>query len=746
MAITSNLPVELTSFVGREAQLSDLRRLLRRSRLITLTGPGGVGKSRLALRLASGVRDRYPGGRWLVELTAITDPRLIERTVAAACGVRESAAVPVIESLLEHLNASANTLLLLDGAEHVVAAVGKFAGRVLRGAPGLTVLVTSREPLGINGEVIWRTPSLGLPATRDPHPTLSQRERGRRESEAVRLFIDRARAARPGFAPPASASEVGELCVRLDGLPLAIELAASLVTAMTVQEIRVALSEKLRLRETLEQTIDWSHELLSPDERELFARLSVLTGGFDLAAAKSIGSLDGEDVLPVLVHLVNKSLVVAEDRMSETTRYRMLDTIRDYAAAKLGPAGGDGARRRHAEHFFAFAQEGAAQMRSGEQGVWLARIEEEMPNLRAALEWFERESPDTMMAMAGHLSRYWYVRARLSEGLEWLDRSLATRGVDPAARLPALQTRARLRRHRGDLAGAESDVKELVATSRRLGLDKHTMGGLVTLGTINASLSRWSEARRYFTSALAIQRELKDPGLIAGGLNNLALIQSEQGQNRAALQRIGEALEMAEQTSDRILKATILETAARIERRSGETEAARRHYHEALDLAVEFEDVLTSADVLDGLGLMALADGDPTRALVMIAASTKQRATMQLDPPHSGRVEVDDGVATARARLRPQAAAAAWQRGEAMTLASAVEFVRGQSNGHAPVSELTDREMEVARLIAEGLTNSDIAGLLKISERTADAHVEHIRNKLGLRHRTQIAVWAHAKV
>ena len=735
MAITSNLPVELTSFVGREAQLSDLRRLLRRSRLITLTGPGGVGKSRLALRLASGVRDRYPGGLWLVELTSITDPGLIERTVAAASGVRESAAIPVIESLLEHLNAGANTLLLLDGAEHMVAAVGKFAGRVLRGAPRLTILVTSREPLGVNGELIWRTPSLSLPAAST-----------QRESEAVRLFIDRAQAARPAFAPPASASEIGELCIRLDGLPLAIELAASLVTAMTVQEIRAALSERHRLRETLEQTIDWSHELLSPDERELFARLSVLTGGFDLAAAKSIGSLDGEDVLPVLVHLVDKSLVVAEDRASDTTRYRMLDTIRDYAAAKLGLAAGDGARRRHAEHFFAFAQEGAAQMRSGEQGVWLARIEEEMPNLRAALEWFERESPDSMMAMAGHLSRYWYVRARLSEGLEWLDRSLATRGVDPAARLPALQTRARLRRHHGDLAGAESDVKELVATSRRLGLDKHTMGGLVTLGTINASLSRWSEARRYFTSALAIQRELKDPGLIAGGLNNLALIQSEQGQNRAALQRIREALEMVEQTSDRILRATILETAARIERRSGETDAARRHYHEALELAVEFEDVLTIADVLDGLGLMALADGDHTRALVMIAASTKQRATMQLDPPHSGRVEVDDAVATARARLRPQAAAAAWQRGEAMTLASAVEFARGSSNGHAAVSELTDREMEVARLIAEGLTNSDIAGRLRISERTADAHVEHIRNKLGLRHRTQIAVWAHAKV
>lgn len=737
MAITSKLPVELTSFVGREAQLSDLRRLMRRNRLITLTGPGGVGKSRLALRLASGMRDRYSGGLWLVELTAISDARLVEPAVAIACAVREVATRPVIDSLLEHFSERGRSLLVLDGAEHLVDAAGALAGRLLRGASGLSILVTSREPLGLNGELIWRTPTLGL-----------QGGGATRQSEAVRLFVDRAQAAKPGFAPPTTAqSDVGELCIRLDGLPLAIELAASLVTAMTVQEIRSALSDRHRLQKTLEQTIDWSYELLTSSERDVFARLSVLTGGFDLAAAKSIGSVDGEDVLPLLVRLVNKSLVVAEDRASPTTRYRMLDTIREYAASKLGTARADETRRRHAAHFLAFAQEGAAQMLRGDQSLWLARIEEEMPNLRAALEWFERASPDSMMALSGHLSRYWYVRSRLTEGLEWLDRALATKAADPAARLPALQTRARLRRHHGDLDGATSDVKELIATARRLRMDKHTMGGLVTLGNISASLSRWSEARRYYTSALAIQRDLNEPSLVAGGLNNLALVQSEQGQNRAALQRITEALEIVEQTSDRILKANILESAARIERRSGETEAARRHYHESLELAIEFEDVLTIADVLDGLGLMALAGGDAARALVMIAASTKQRATMKLDPPHSGRVEVEDGIATARARLRAQAAAAAWQRGEEMTLASAVEFARGAGSPPPPAStELTGREMEVARLIAEGLTNSDIAGRLKISERTADAHVEHIRNKLGLRHRTQIAIWAHAKV
>ncbi|HEY1455355.1 MAG TPA: tetratricopeptide repeat protein [Candidatus Dormibacteraeota bacterium] len=753
MSTPTNLPAELTSFVGREPQLAELRRLLRRSRLITLTGPGGVGKTRLALRLVSGVVERFPGGAWLVELAALGDPLLLERAVATACRIRESERTPITELLLERLSGP-QTLIVFDGAEHLIDACRTLGERLLRGARTLTLLVTSREPLGISGELIWRTPPLTVPAT---PPAVGL---GLMQSEAVRLFLDRAHLARPDFVVSrAGEADVIEICTRLEGLPLAIELAAGLANAMSVREIRSQLGTRSRLltggrgpaasrRRTLRTAIDWSYHLLTEDEQRLFSQLAVFAGGFDLDAAEAVGANGSADAIPTLMRLVDKSLVVAEPRPNDRTRYGMLDTIREYAADWLDGPASMSARERHAAHFLAFAQKAAAELLRGDQALWLDRIEEESANLRLALATYELASPGQMIELTRCLSRYWYVRGKFSDAIEWFDKSVAVSGADPSQRMSALQSRARFRRLRGDYEGSRRDATECAGLARDAHADLHLMGALVTLGNLSASEARWTEAARFFSEVLEVQRRIGDPGWIGTGLNNLALVESSQGNHEQAKRRIDEALEAVEQVGDRILRASIHESAGRIERRRGDRRAARTHYVLALELSSEFEDATNIADVLDGMSLLAIDDRDPKRALVLAAGSAAQRAAAESNPPDWDQVEVVEAIARARSLMPRAGATAAWRRGSAMTLREAVAYAKGTppDNRTKGGLALTGREMQVASLIAEGVTNGEIAIRLKMAERTADAHVEHIRNKLGLHTRSQIAIWAHEKL
>ena len=371
MTTPNNLPAELSSFVGREPQLADLRRLLRKSRLITLTGPGGAGKTRLALRLAADVLDRHPDGAWLVELVPLGDAGLLEHTVASACGAREESGRPMVEVLVERLEGR-RALLILDGCEHLVDACANLASRLLRSCPTLTILVTSREPLGVQGELTWRTPSLSLPRIQDAdHPEVML------QSEAVRLFAERARLNQPEFELNRAISQaVAQICTRLEGMPLAIELAAGLARIMSIEEILERLRDRFRLltggsrtavprHQTLRQAVDWSYGLLSPAEKALLARLALFAGGFDLAAAEAVASgepIDAETVLPLLSRLVDKSLVAAETADPQRTRYRMLDTIREYAIEKLQQSGETDGRGRHAGYFLDWCTRAASEL------------------------------------------------------------------------------------------------------------------------------------------------------------------------------------------------------------------------------------------------------------------------------------------------------------------------------------------------------------------------------------------------
>jgi len=750
----NNLPAELSSFVGRERQLAELRRLLRRSRLITLTGPGGSGKTRLALHLAADVLKHYPDGVWLVELAPLADAKLLEQTVATACRITEKSKRPPVEALVEGL-ASRKVLLVLDGCEHMVDSCANLTSRLLRSCPKLTILVTSREPLGVPGEVIWRTPSLSVPAPED-----SSRPELVLASEAVRLYVERAQLVRPDFQLDESASApVAQICARLEGIPLAIELAASLAGMMTQQETLDRLGDRFRLlvggsrtslprHQTLRQAVDWSYGLLSPAEKALFARLALFAGGFDLEAAEAVApSADSGGVLRVLSRLVDKSLIVAEPLGPKRTRYQMLDTIREYALEKLQQSDEADVRALHARHYVAWGSKAGAALRLGDQAHWLARIDEELPNIRLAFGWVLVEQPDAALRLAAAMGSYWHMR-RQREGVQWLDLVLEQPTSSLNARAAALLQRSRINWRYGETAGPQRDAEECVELCRRLGLNDELTNALNILGLLRSSAGDWSGADRYQEQALELSRELGNQLGIASSLNNMALGASARGDNESAARMLEQALAASRSSGNRFVLATILDSVARVRLRSGETEAARALYREALSMSVELANSLNIVVCLEGLALLALADGDATRTVKLAAAANAVRTRLGNEATPDWTGEVNNGVVVARMKLGRQAADTAWQQGAAMNTQEAVDFAIGAGPAaiHANGNPLTGRETQVALLIAEGLTNPEIAKRLRMADRTADAHVEHIRNKLGLRSRSQIAVWAHERL
>jgi non-specific serine/threonine protein kinase len=755
VATPNNLPAELSSFVGRERQLAELRRLLRRARLITLTGPGGAGKTRLALHLAGDILNHYPDGVWLVELAPLGDARLLDQTVATACRITEKSKRPPVEALVEGL-ASRKVLLVLDGCEHMVDFCANLTSRLLRACPKLTILVTSREPLGVPGEVIWRTPSLSVPAPEDSsHPELVL------ASEAVRLYVERAQLVRPGFQLDESASApVAQICARLEGIPLAIELAASLAGMMTQEETLDRLADRFRLlvggsrtslprHQTLRQAVDWSYGLLSSPEKALVARLAVFAGGFDVEAAEAVApSADSDSaVLRVLSRLVDKSLVVAEPVGPRRTRYRMLDTIREYALEKLQQSNEAGVRGLHARHYVSWCAKAGAELRAGDQVEWLARLDDELPNIRLALGWALTEKPDDAVRLAAAMGPYWHMR-RQREGVQWLDLALDVPTTSLDSRAVALLARARINWRHGETDGPKQDAEECAQLCRSLGLNDVLASALNILGLLRISAGDWSGADRYMEQVLQLSHELSDQLGVAKSLNNMALGASARGDNEAAAAMMEQAVEAARTHGNRFVLAAILDSLGRVRLRMGAFDAARTIYREAISISLEMADQLNIAVCLEGFALLALADGDVARTVTLAAAARSFRTTLENKATPDWTEKVTNGLESAKARLSPNAAEAARQQGAAMNIQEAVDYAIGAvpakilANG----SPLTGRETQVALLVAEGMTNPEIAKRLRMADRTADAHVEHIRNKLGLRTRSQIAVWAHERL
>ena len=473
-SLPNNLPTQLTSFVGREKEVADVRRLLSDTHMLTLIGPGGTGKTRLSIRAARDVINEYPDGVWLIDLAPVLDPTLVPRTTAITIGLREEPQRPVIDMLCDYLSAK-KMMIILDNCEHLVDACAQMSEQILRTATDVRILASSREALGVAGEVTYRVPSLALP-DKDHLPSLEALN----QFEAVKLFIDRATSAQPSFVVTnENAPSLAQICHRLDGIPLAIELAAAKIRVLSLEQIAKRLDDRFRLltggrrtalerHQTLRAAVDWSYNLLPPEEQTLFRRLSVFVGGWTLEAAESVcadesspGAVGGEDVLNLLEQLINKSLVITEDEFRES-RFRMLETMRQYASEKLVESSeSDTFHNKHLTFFMELAETAEPHLRRAEQLEWLSLLDSEQENVRAALDWsLDVSSSIPGLRLASALGPFWEVRDHFYEGIKWLESLLQKEETPESSN--ALEARGKALLRVVELMDSTDDIERML--------------------------------------------------------------------------------------------------------------------------------------------------------------------------------------------------------------------------------------------------------------------------------------------
>jgi non-specific serine/threonine protein kinase len=635
-AVLPQLPSAVTSFVGRAQELQELIALLPTTRLLTLTGAGGVGKTRLAVEIARAAQADYPDGVWLVDLAAQADPSLAPAAVAAVLGVTEQPGRSLTATLTTYL-ADAQALLVLDNCERLVAACARLVAELLPVCPGLRVLATSRERLRVAGEVAWRVPSLGLPASGPPAAPDDLLA-----ADAVRLFVERARAVERRFAlTRANAPAVVEICRRLDGIPLAIELAAARAAVLSADQLVARLDDRFRLlsgddrtaiprHQTLRAVMDWSHALLAAAEQALLRRLAVFAGGFTLEAAEAVcggppvtgdeqtaaGGAASAEVVDLLARLVDKSLVQV-DEPAAAVRYRLLETIRQYELERLQAAGEAAVTRaRHAAWSRALAEQAEPALFTGAQVAWLARLEVEHDNLRAALAWCLDGDPAQGLRLAACLAQFWRLRGHAGEGRRWLDRLLQTAGATaPAAELaPALFGAGMLAYVQGDLAAARAQLERSVALSRAVGPAGTLARGLRELGGLLALVGERAAAWSLLEEGIALCRASGERGSLGTALQVAGWLAAREGDARLARALSGEAVVALRAVGDRLPLAFALKDLARVELSAGNAEQAEALLNESLALAEELGTPWQLAFLRLELGNVALQRGDLPRA------------------------------------------------------------------------------------------------------------------------------------
>ena len=702
----NNLPLQSTPLVGREREVREIAERLRSEevRLLTLTGAGGTGKTRLALQAAADLLEEFSDGAFFVTLATITDPELMPSAIAGSLGVKESAEQPLVETLKNYLQEK-HLLLLLDNFEQVLQ--GAFAvGELVAACPELKVLATSRIPLRLYGEQEYAVPPLALPDPRvlPPLKVLAQ-------YEAVRLFVERARAVKAGFeVTNESAPAVAEICARLDGLPLAIELAAARVRMLPPQALLKRLSDRLKLlkggardlptrQQTLRGAIDWSYDLLNEEEKMLFARLSVFAGGRTLEVIEEICDPEGNlDILEVVESLVEKSLLGQEEGLRGEPRFVMLETVHEYAREKLERSGeAEQIKRLHGEYFLTLAEEAEPSLRGAAQLEWRERLEAEHDNMRAALSWSIGGRDATLgLRLAGMLSRFWYVGGHLSEGRRWLEEALVKGSeAPPSARAKALWGLGDLASLQGDQERGRTSLGEALALYRELEDKKGIAESLCDLGWIEMVRGGHERAKELLEEGLAVARESGDEWTISYALNMRALSTLDQGDLEEANALWEEALALYRKLGDTGRVRSVLFNMAYAECVRGNHERAETLAGEVLTLSREKKgDPSMEAGSLLALGIAKMQGGDHERAGALLEESLMLLRELGFNRDVAECLEVMAEVAGGLGQDRR--AARLWGAAEALREATDNPWVLFESRLHEPYLTAARSRMEEA--------------------------------------------------
>ncbi|SNT29270.1 protein kinase domain-containing protein [Rhodococcoides kyotonense] len=752
---TGSLPLDLTSFVGRRQELTAAKNQLSSSRLVTLTGIGGVGKTRLAVRIASAVQRDYAGGAHLVELADLRETSSLIDAVSAAVGLRDQSVRPLRDVLIEFL-APKELLLVLDNCEQMVSAVAKLSETLLQICPQLRILATSREALGIAGEAVLRVPPLTV-----PNPELRPSLRSVSKYDAVTLFVERAAAAAPGFTlTDENTDAVTGICLRLDGLPLPIELAAARLRVMSPEQILDRLTDRYALltrgnrgapdrQQTLRLCIDWSFELCTATEQLVWGRLSVFAATFELDAAEQVcgAGLESDELLDALTSLAEKSILIRE-RMGSVVRFRMLETIRQYAYEKLELTGETLLmRRRHRAWYEKLASDAENDWISSRQVDWVARLKRERPNFREALEFCIDDDPSAGLRIVTTL--YWF---GLSQGLytdarHWLARLLPHQSGPPTIEwVKALCFAAAMANVQGDHHSGVALVEQAHALSENA--DDPMMRALIANadGTVALHSGDIRSAPAFFESAIEEFGARGQRTLETSAMHLLGLAYGLSGQLDKAIECHEHVLAVTKRYGEKMYRSRSLWAMGIDVWRMGDADRAVGLLDEALELARQLRNPRITTSSLATLAWIAV-EHDAVRAAVLLGAADGVAHSFGSSPVIHPNLFVFHKNCEVRTRhdLGDKAFDVAYRRGEHFDLGDAIAYaLRESSSGasHTPeTTPLTKREQQVADLVTEGLTNQGIAERLVISPRTAQGHVEHILAKLGFTSRAQVAAW-----
>ncbi|NBE49987.1 LuxR C-terminal-related transcriptional regulator [Streptomyces boluensis] len=753
---TNMLPADLTTFVGRRHDVTAVRQLFSVSRLVTLTGIGGVGKTRLGLQAANEMRRAFPDGVFLVELASLTDPNLLPQAVIDAVGIREQPAREPVAVIGEHLR-ERQALLIFDNCEHLVEAAGDLAAEILRSAPNVKIMATSQHVLRIAGEHIYPVPPLLAP---DPGDALQPGAAGHYPS--VALFADRAAAAVPGFAiTPDNEAAVVRLCHRLEGIPLAIELASVRLRVFTVEELAARLDDRFQmLREgnrnlprrhrTLRALIDWSYDLCTPTEQLLWARATVFADGFSAEALQEIcadETLPGDEVLDTVARLVDKSVLLREEEGGHV-RFRMRDTLRDYGRARLADWGDEAVTARQHRDWYAKLIETAGREWAGpRQAKWAARLQMEHANLRTALEYCMSTPGEARVGLQmAAVPWFWGAMDHLTEARLWLDRGLAQQ-TPKRERAWALATAAYIAAFQGDLGRMRTCAEEAhglaleIGDLRALAFAKHVLGFVVSLVEPDSpdAITLLTEALAQYDADGSISQQYTDSLLVELASVYLLMHEHERAAELTDLlyrrcRASGERWNLSYAHWLRGLLALAEDDPDRADRELSEALRIKRAFHDTLGFGLTLEVIAWSAALR----------GEGERAGVLLGGVDQIWRTLGARQLRGLRPRYE---AMARVTLGDARFEAALERGSRLSVEEVLAVGLREPATQASVEaagapvRLTRRESEVAELVAAGMSNKEIAAKLVISLRTAEGHVERALSKLGFKTRAQIASW-----